>query len=79
MVDVEKASATDNEKMRGGWLADEVGMGKVSSIFFSIQPKLDIRLFVDFCVFPRFSLNLPELNLKSVFFCCSEQFQVQLR
>lgn len=34
MVDVEKASATDNEKMRGGWLADEVGMGKVSSIFF---------------------------------------------
>ena len=23
-----------------------------------------MRLFVDFCVFPRFSLNLPELNLK---------------
>jgi hypothetical protein len=34
MVDVEKASAADSEKMRGGWLADEVGMGKVSSIFF---------------------------------------------
>ena len=34
MVDIEKASATDNEKMRGGWLADEVGMGKVSPIFF---------------------------------------------
>jgi len=30
MVDVERTSATDNEKMRGGWLADEVGMGKVS-------------------------------------------------
>ena len=28
---------------------------------FSIKPKLDMRLFVDF---PRFSLNLPELNLK---------------
>ena len=31
---------------------------------FSIKPKLDIRLFVYFCVFPRFSLNVPELNLK---------------
>ena len=30
----------------------------------SIKPKLDMRLFVDFCVFPRFSLDLPELNLK---------------
>jgi len=29
MVDVERASAADNEKMPGGWLADEVGMGKV--------------------------------------------------
>ena len=31
---------------------------------FSIKPKLYMRLFVDFCVFPRISLNLPELNLK---------------
>ena len=31
---------------------------------FSVKPKLDMRLFVDFCVFPRFSMNLPELNLK---------------
>ena len=31
---------------------------------FSIKPKVDMRLFVDFCVFPCFSLNLPELNLK---------------
>ena len=31
---------------------------------FSIKPKLDMRLFVDFCVFLCFSLNLPELNLK---------------
>ena len=30
LVDVERTSATDNQKMRGGWLADEVGMGKVS-------------------------------------------------
>ena len=31
---------------------------------FSIKPKLDKRLFVDFCVFPHFSLNLPELKLR---------------
>ena len=31
---------------------------------FSIKPKLDVWLLVDFCVFPRFYLNLPELNLK---------------
>ena len=36
-------------------------------IFFSIKPKLDKWLFVDFCVLPRFYLNLPDLNLK--FFC----------
>ena len=33
---------------------------------FSIEPKLDLRLIVDFCVFPCFSLYLPELNLKLV-------------
>ena len=31
---------------------------------FSIKPKHDMRLFVDFYVFYHFSLNLPELNLK---------------
>ena len=31
---------------------------------FSIKSKLDMRLFVNFCVSPRFSLNSPELNLK---------------
>lgn len=30
MVDLERASSEDNQKARGGWLADEVGMGKVS-------------------------------------------------
>ena len=31
----------------------------------------DMRLFVDFCVYPRFSLNLPEQNLK--LFCTAEE------
>ena len=31
---------------------------------FSIKPKLEMRLFVSFCVLPRFSLNLPDLNRK---------------
>ena len=31
---------------------------------FSIEPKLDMGLFIDFCVSPGFFLNLPELNLK---------------
>ena len=32
LVDVERTSATDNQKMRGGWLADEVGMGKTAVV-----------------------------------------------
>ena len=35
-----------------------------SSIFFSIKPKLDMRLFVDFCAVTNFWLNLLDLNLK---------------
>ena len=31
---------------------------------FSINPKLDMQLFVDFCVFTRFWLNLSDRNLK---------------
>ena len=38
--------------------------------------KLDMQLFVDFCVFSRFWLNLLDLNLK--FFCFDVQNNVKL-
>jgi hypothetical protein len=42
---------------------------------FSNKPKIDMRLFVDFCVFPHFSLNLPELNLKLFFSAVQNNFR----
>ena len=41
---------------------------------FSIKPKVDVWLFVDFCVF---SLNLPDLNLK--LFCFDVQNSFRFR
>ena len=50
-----------------------------NSVFFSIKPKLDMRLFVYFCGFTRFWLNLLDINLKLFVFLCSEQFKVPIR
>ena len=36
----------------------------VSSIFFSFQIKLDMKVFVDFCVFTLIWLKLPDWNMK---------------
>ena len=47
-----------------------------SSIFYSIKPKLDIRLFVDFCVFTCFYQFLHDVIIK--LFCRSKQFYDQI-
>ena len=63
MVDVERASTEDNQKMRGGWLADEVGMGKVSFLHrFSLCPYS--MIFFVACALPLNSIPTPNCQLK---------------
>ena len=63
MVDVERASTEDNQKMRGGWLADEVGMGKVSLLYrFSLCPYS--MMFLVACALPLNSIQTPNCLLK---------------
>ena len=44
---------------------------------FSVKPKLDMGLFVDFCVFAWIWLNLPDQNLK--LFCFDVQNSFMFR
>ena len=45
--------------------------------FFSIKPKIDMGLFVDFCVFTWIWLNLPDQNLKLFCFDVQNNFMFQ--
>ena len=49
-----------------------------SSIFYSIKPKLDMWLFVDFCVFPFFYQFLHDVIIKLFCFDLQNNFMITL-